>query len=148
MRKKLGYLILLLVLSFFAQAQRKITGKVTGTDNLPLSGVTVAVKDARTKTTTNERGLFSLSVPESGKLVFIFTHVGYEMLEVPAGSIGELNVTLKEVSSSLQDVVVVGYGTQRRRDLTGSVGSVNMAELNKAPVKSFDGALAGRIRGG
>lgn len=139
--------MLCLFFSLSTNAQTRITGKVTGTDNIPLAGVTVAVKDSKVRVTTSEAGIFTLTLQDNSKPVLFFSYVGYESREYRVENPASVNVSMKETRSSLNEVVVIGYGTQRRRDLTGSVGSVKISDLNKAPVKSFDDALAGRISG-
>src|SRR5882757_4174809 len=103
MIKKLCYFVLLLALPFFANAQKKLTGKVTGIDNYPLAGVTIAIKDTKTKTTTNDAGVFSLTVPENKKVVLIFSYVGYETQELSADNNTPLTVSLKQVTGNLND---------------------------------------------
>lgn len=140
-------LILFLCISFAAQAQdRTVTGVVSDLQGEPLVGVVVQLKGTKTTTTTASKGDFSIKVP-SGNQVLVFRYIGFEDKEATVGASGTVKVTLKESVSQLNDVIVVGYGTTTRKDLTGSVGTVNIAELQKAPVKSFDEALAGRVAG-
>ena len=111
-----------------------------------MAGITVTVKGTTQQTLTNDDGRFALRVTERDKAL-VFTYVGYQSQEVLIGNITTVSITLKEVSSILTDVVVVGYGTQRRKDITGSVGKVSVTDLQKAPVRSFEEALAGRVAG-
>ncbi|MCK7557748.1 carboxypeptidase-like regulatory domain-containing protein [Chitinophaga sedimenti] len=110
-----------------------------------LPGVTVTVKNDKTGAATNDQGRFTISVAPGATLVF--TYIGFENIEVKVDNRTEYTVKLKEKIGNLSDVVVVGYATQSRKDLTGAVGSVNMNDFAKAPVKSFDEALAGRVAG-
>ncbi|MGJ7030194.1 SusC/RagA family TonB-linked outer membrane protein [Niabella hirudinis] len=142
----LALMLLMGVVSARAQ-QVHLKGMVTGSDGLPLAGVSVKVKDAPGGTTTDAGGNYTISLP-GGKPVLIFSFVGYTELELAAGANPVLNVRLQPAApTGLDEVVVVGYGTVRKKDLTGSVGKVNVTDMNKAPVRSFDEALAGRVAG-
>jgi TonB-linked SusC/RagA family outer membrane protein len=145
-----GWLCLLLLLCFnLAQAQtRTITGKVTDSkDNVPLGGVSVQVKNGPAGTQTGVDGSYSIEVPATAKTL-VFSFVGYDELEVAIGSSNVVHAALTiATGKSLQDVVVIGYGTQRKSDLTGAVGSVKGAQLQERPAVSLNQALAGRIPG-
>jgi len=147
MGKKLNYLLLLLILATSANAQKKITGKVTGRDNQPLVGVTVLLKGSSSQTTTGEQGEFSLTVPENNKAILVFSYVGYETQEMAAGNNTVLNLALIELATSLTDVVVIGYGTQRKVNLSGSVAVVSGKDLVNRPVPNVTGALQGVLPG-
>lgn len=132
----------------FAQDMRRVEGIVTDrADGLPLIGVSVMVKGNKGGATTNKDGKYAIQVPVKGSTTLVFTYIGYEQREINVGDKGILNLTLGEDSKVLNDVVVIGYGSVNKKDLTGAVGSVNMKDLQKAPVKSFDEALAGRVAG-
>lgn len=144
---------LLLVLGLFltvfdavAQSQ-KLTGKITNDIGDPLVGVTVRLKGSSVSAVSGETGQFVIQVPDKSSGVLIFSSVGYVTRELSIRGQSSLTLTLQQVDKELDDVVVVGYGTQRKRDLTGSVSKVDLAELIKAPVRSFDEALAGRVAG-
>lgn len=140
-------LILLMCISMASLAQvRTVTGTVTDLKGDPLVGVVVQIKGTKTTTSTTSNGSFTIKVPDAGQSL-VFRYIGFEDKEVVPGTSTALKVRLKESVSQLNDVVVIGYGTATRKDLTGSLGSVNIADLQKAPVKSFDEALAGRIAG-
>ncbi|MEI6945575.1 TonB-dependent receptor [Paraflavisolibacter sp. H34] len=129
-----------------AAQKTTISGKVTGPNGEPLQGVSVTVKGGTAGTTTNEKGVYIL--PVTGKGVFlVFSSSGYGQREISAGNNFTINVALQEKVTEAEEVVVVGYGTVKRKDVTGSVGKINMAEMSKAPVRSFDEALAGRVAG-
>lgn len=139
-------MMLLFPVLLFAQAQKKtVSGTVNDNTGNPLPGVSVGVKNEKTGVSTDATGKFTLSVSPGATLVFTF--IGFEKAEVLTGSQTVYNIRMKEKIGTLSDVVVVGYATQRRKDLTGAVGSVNMGDFEKAPVKSFDEALAGRVAG-
>ncbi|MFC6997269.1 SusC/RagA family TonB-linked outer membrane protein [Rufibacter roseus] len=134
--------------SLAARVATEITGKVTSASGEPLPGVTVSLKGTTIATSTNEKGIFSLTLPEaSGTLVF--TYIGYTTREVKVTNATVYNVKMSEDAQTLEEIKVVniGYGEARRADVTGAIGSVAMEDLVKAPVKSFDEALAGRVAG-
>lgn len=137
--------ILFIPLSLFAQQKKTVSGTVKAKDGTPLIGVTVMVKNEKTGATTDGSGRFTISAAPGATLVFTF--IGFAKVEQPLDSRTEYSVQMNEQAGTLNDVVVVGYATQQRKDLTGSVGSVNMKDFEKAPVKSFDEALAGRVAG-
>lgn len=141
---KILFLLLLFPVAGLAQV-RPVTGTVKNESGLPLERVTVSVKGRSQGTLTDSLGRFRINVPQGATLVF--SYVNYDPVSVVIGRQTGYSVILKQKSGGLNDVVVVGYGTARRKDLTGSVASVNMNDFNKAPVKSFDDALAGRVAG-
>lgn len=124
-----------------------VTGVVRDKKGAPLEGVSVTVKGTKTGTTTNAEGRFRLSVPTAKNVELVFSFVGYAPQTVKVGNQIMFTVVLEEVVSDLSDVVVVGYGTVKKVDLTGSVGTVNVSDMQKAPVSSFAQALAGRVSG-
>lgn len=140
-----GTLALLMTLHAFSQS-RKITGRVLDNrDNSPLPGVSVQLKGTANGTQTKADGTYSIEVPSGGTLVFSF--IGYLSQEKAVNGANAVNVSMSADVKSLQDVVVVGYGTQRRSDLTGAVASVKTAQLEERPAASVNQALAGRIPG-
>ncbi|MFC6225617.1 SusC/RagA family TonB-linked outer membrane protein [Hymenobacter artigasi] len=149
MRKRL-LLFLFMVLGFAAhdlRAQdRTITGTVAGADGASIPGVTVLVKGTKIGTSTDADGKFSLAAPATASTM-VFSYVGYATHEVAIGSKTSFNIALATDTKSLEEVVVVGYGTQSRRDLTGNVASISGKEIATSPVQSFDQALQGRASG-
>jgi len=140
----LSTLWLLMCLLAFSQS-RKITGRVIDAkDNSPLPGVTVQVKGTATGTQTQADGSFTLDAADGATLSFSF--VGYIAQEKAIGA-GPVNVALAPDVKSLQDVVVIGYGTQKRSDITGAVASIKAAQLEERPLPSVNQALAGRLPG-
>jgi len=125
--------------------QQRINGTVKTAGGQPLAGVSIRLKGKSTATTTDANGSFSVNAAESDILVFTF--IGYVNEEVKAGNRQQINLVMKEMSTDLDDVVVIGYGEVKRSDLTGAVGEVNVADMAKAPVPSFAAALAGRVAG-
>lgn len=119
-----------------------VTEKSTGQ---PLAGVSIQIKGGKAGATTSTNGAFSLRVPATSSLVFSF--VGYGDAEVPVKNRNTISVELERGTSSLSEVVVVGYGTQTKRDITGSVSSVGSKQLQDRAVVSFSEALAGQVAG-
>lgn len=123
-----------------------ITGTVKDTKGVGLPGVTILLKGTNTGTTTDANGSFSLQVPSaSGTLVFTF--IGYNAKEVTITGTGPINVTLEDNAKSLEEVVVVGYGTQRKTDVTGALTSISTKEFAQQPVTRVDQVLQGRAAG-
>ncbi|NIG56934.1 TonB-dependent receptor [Chitinophaga sp. Cy-1792] len=137
----------LLLITLLAAAQsKKITGRVLDArDNSPLPGVTVQIKGSSTGTQTGPDGSYSIDAAPGSTLVFSF--IGYTQQQKLVGNTPTVNMTLSTDTKSLQDVVVIGYGTQKRSDLTGSVASVRAAQLQERPAPSLNQALSGRIPG-
>ena len=139
-------MILSLSVISFAFAQGKvITGKVTSASG-PIPGVSVFVKGSPANGTQSDAtGAFKLTVADDAKTL-VFSFIGYKAKEVPITG-ATLNVKLEEENNALADVVVVGYGTQNKRDVTGSVASVKAKDLENLPVTSFEQALQGKAAG-
>jgi TonB-linked SusC/RagA family outer membrane protein len=120
---KYHLLIIAITISLCGFAQKKITGKVTSTINEALSDVSIKVVGSSVGTTTDNAGNFSLTLPRDRETL-IFSFVGYQSKEVVVGARTTINVQLESSTKSLEDVVVVGYGRQRKSDVTGAVASV------------------------
>ena len=141
-------MLLMLLLSFSDQALSQQLKSITGTvleAGQPLPGVTVRVKGTNRGTTTLANGKYSIEAANNETLVFAF--LGMVTQETVVGNRSTVNVTLQVSSASLSEVVVIGYGTVKKPDLTGSVGVVPMDDMMKAPVGTFAEALAGRVAG-
>src|ERR1035437_6670728 len=143
------YSLLILLFSFITSMaqQRTVSGQVTrenSTEALP--GVTVSVKGAKTSTATNNTGNFTITVP-GNDAVLVFTSVGYTRKEVTVGSSTNLEVTLAEDASTLNDVVVIGYQSVLRKNLLASVSSVGAKDLKDIHINSAAEALNGRLAG-
>lgn len=126
--------------------QRTVSGTVTDKSGSPLEGVTVRVKATASATTTDATGYYEIRLPGSENTL-VFTILGYEQAETPTGGRSVVNISLQTAVSDLDEVVVVGYGTVRKEDLTGAVGQASINDMQNAPVRSFDEALGGRIAG-
>ncbi|MEI3799361.1 MULTISPECIES: SusC/RagA family TonB-linked outer membrane protein [unclassified Chitinophaga] len=141
----MGILLLFCMLSF-AQS-KQVTGKVTDQrDGSPLPGVTIKVKGLKEGTVTNADGVFKLNV-EPGASTLIFSFVGYADQEVPVSGRSTINVALGGSTKDISEVVVVGYGTQLKRDVTGSIAKINAKEIEDIPVPSFEQAIQGKAAG-
>jgi len=123
-----------------------ISGKVVDKQGQGIAQATISVKGTDIKTQTAADGSFSINAP-SQNAVLVVTYIGYETAEQLIGQQTSLTILLTESSSNLKDVVVIGYGTQRKADLTGAVGSVKAAELMQRPAINVEQSLAGRIAG-
>lgn len=133
------------IFAMYSNAQALVTGTVCNTNGEVLIGVNVTVIGQNTGTITDVNGRFTINVPTTGSIKV--SYIGYQTQEVKVENKRDLMITLEENSKTLEEVVVVGYGSFKKSDLTGSVGSVRISDLEKAPVVSFDQALAGRIAG-
>ncbi|MGN6605087.1 MAG: SusC/RagA family TonB-linked outer membrane protein [Ginsengibacter sp.] len=122
-----------------------VHGKVTNSNGEPLRGVSVTVKGATTGTSTDGFGNYSIDVPKNATLIFSF--VGYSTRNIPVNSRSEINVVMEVSASSLNQVVVIGYGTTQKKDLTGSVAQVSNKDLQAVPVYNIGEALQGRASG-
>ncbi|MEP0712256.1 TonB-dependent receptor [Algoriphagus sp.] len=122
-----------------------VTGRVLDETGLPLPGATVSVAGTTSGTITDIDGLYSITVAETADL--IFSYIGYEPQRVTVGTQTVINITLSPDATALEEVVVIGYGTTKRSDLTGSVGSVGAEALRERPAASLNQALAGRVAG-
>jgi len=143
----IAFLLLLSCVHAFAQ-NKQFTGKVSNSQKVPLTGVTVQIKNGKGSTATGADGSFSLTAPAGEKAVLVFSSVGYETKEVSATPGVPVEIQLKEgEAQGLSDVVVVGYGTQRKTELTGSVASIRNEKLREMPIVSVEQAVSGRLAG-
>ena len=138
--------VMALVGSDLRAQDRNVTGTVKAADGGPLPGVTVLVKGTKTGTSTDADGKFSVAVPQTAGTL-VLSYVGYATQEIAIGDKTSFNISLATDAKGLDEVVVVGYGTQSRRDLTGNVASISGREIKSLPVQSFDQALQGRAPG-
>jgi iron complex outermembrane receptor protein len=152
MRKKtflscaLSGIFLLVSLTIFAQ-NKTVTGKVVDKDGAAVAGASVVVKGSNLGTNTDANGSFNITVPSTAKALVI-SYVGLAPQGVAIGSNNVLNVTMQEATSNdLNEVVVVGYGSVRKRDLTGSVASVGAKDFNTGQINSPEQLLQGKVPG-
>jgi TonB-dependent SusC/RagA subfamily outer membrane receptor len=134
------FMALLQCLSLLAFSQTTATGRVVNESNSPVAGVTVHVKNSTAATTTDNAGNFTLRVP-SGTGVLVFSYVGYTTQELPAGT--NMSVQIQPANNTLGEVVVVGYGTQRRVSVSGAVDKISADALEGKPAVNVSQALQG-----
>lgn len=135
----------LLNIDLDAVVQSTVTGTVTDADGAPLPGANVLVKGTTNGTQTDFDGNYSINV--DGDATLVFSYIGFASQEVAVNGQSTVNVSMSEDASQLAEVVVLGYATQTRGDLTGSVASVDMDEATKAPIVNAAEALQGRVSG-
>ncbi len=148
LKSKTLYLIafLLLVAQSVLLAQNiTVKGTVKSNDGTTMPGVSVVLKGTTTGTTTGPDGKFFVSVPAAGTLVFSF--IGFETTEVAVTGKTQVDVSLKESATNLSEVVVMGYGTQKKKDVTGAVATVSSKEFKDRPNTQFGNALEGKVAG-
>ena len=129
-----------------APQEKTITGKVTDTQGLPLPGVTVIVKGTTVGTVTNNDGEFTLDVPITAEVIQ-FSFVGMKAQEMSLEGKISFNIVLEEETADLEEVVVVGYGTQKKIAVTGAVSAIQTKDLTQSSAATIDNALAGKITG-
>lgn len=146
--KNLFALLLCVLTSVAAVAQdRVITGTVTDDQDAPLAGASVLVKGTKNGTTTGGDGKFSIDVPEDAEALVV-SFIGFQSKEIAiTPTTSYLTIALREDQEMLDDVVVIGYGTARRADVTSSIASVTSKELKDLPVSGVDQALQGKVSG-
>ncbi|SEL67981.1 TonB-linked outer membrane protein, SusC/RagA family [Chitinophaga rupis] len=145
--KSCCFLLLLCLCVNTALAQRVITGKVTSTaDSTGLPGVTITLQGAAGGAVTDAAGRFSVQVP-AGVRALSFSYVGYRQQTFTIGEQSNVNIALEVASKGLNEVLVVGYGTQTRRDATGTISSIKGADIKNLPVSDAAQALQGRASG-
>lgn len=132
-------------LSSALSAQKQYTGKVADDNGNPINGVSIIIKGTTRGTTTNSEGSFSINADAGETLDF--TAIGYQLHSVKLGQSNNVSIHLQPSVSNIDEVVVVGYGTQKRSTLTGAVSTVSSKTLNELPVAGIDQALQGRVSG-
>jgi len=141
----LWFFFSLISISVAAQ-ERTVTGKVTDPDGKPIPGVNVKVKNTTNGTTTNAKGEFTIKAP-SAESIISFSHVSFIFQEQKAGTENNIEVKLTTAEKAMDEVVVVGYGTQKKSHLTGAVGTVDPKSILDLPVGNLSEALKGQIVG-
>lgn len=126
--------------------QTLIQGHVTNENGDPLAGASIKVKDTEIGATTNENGFYAIEIPAPHN-VLVFSYLGFSNEEVYVTGDITINVILKTQDSDLEEIVVVGYGTQKRQDVTAAISQISGEELLKAPVGNLNNLLAGRVAG-
>ncbi|MGZ8556704.1 MAG: SusC/RagA family TonB-linked outer membrane protein [Chitinophagaceae bacterium] len=137
--------VLILSFSVSGWAQNKVSGRITDDNGAGISGASVVVKGTTTGVTTDNNGYFSIDATRGATLVF--SSISYTQQEIKVGSSATMDVKLASATGSLGEVIVVGYGTQRKKDITGSVVSVGEKTLDEVPAANLTMALQGRAAG-
>ncbi|NRA50977.1 MAG: SusC/RagA family TonB-linked outer membrane protein, partial [Phaeodactylibacter sp.] len=138
--------LLLMLLSAQTFAQRTLTGQVSDTEGEPLIGVNILVKDTDAGTITDFDGNFSLRIPEGGEIL-VFSYIGYATKEVVIGTQTRIDIEMSTDAEALEEVIVVGYGTKKKRDVIGSVATVKSENITKLKSTSFVDGLQGQASG-
>ncbi len=143
-------IIAIVMLQFSASAQadpndKPISGKVSSAQGLPMNGVTVAIKNTTKATTTDNNGDFTLAVPDNA--ILVVTYVGFKTQELSVSGRSSIQITMSVMENTLNDVVVVGYSSQRKGAITGAVASVNIDDLEKRRVPDVAQLLQGQVAG-
>lgn len=142
--------VLCLCAIYSVQAQtsqnRVITGTVKDEMGVSLPGVGVAIKGARTAVSTNQDGRYSIPVPSTATTL-VFSFIGMTSEEIAVGNRTVINMTLKSSATNLNDVVVIGYGTQKRQDVNGAISSISAKDIANVPQPSIDQLLQGKASG-
>ncbi|QSS97290.1 SusC/RagA family TonB-linked outer membrane protein [Psychroflexus sp. ALD_RP9] len=141
--KYLGFILLLLPISLFAQ--QTVKGTVVGEDGVPIPGVNISIENTNKGTTTDFDGNYSIVVEQNQ--VLKFSYLGFKPKQVTFINQDEINVTLQLDTAVLEEVVVVGYGTAKKEDLTGAVDLVTPKDFNKGPINSAQQLITGKIAG-
>ncbi|CAL1519045.1 TonB-dependent receptor [Chitinophaga sp. MM2321] len=124
-----------------------LTGTVSDATGKPLQGATVLVKGMQLSTSTDAEGRFKLTVTNADDVELVFSFIGYKTQTVKAGTQREFNIVLEELVSGLNDIVVVGYGSAKKKDNTGAISTIKSEDLAKVPVSSVTNALVGKLPG-
>lgn len=139
-------LLLGLTLVGFSQTNFKVTGKVSDESGKPIQGATIQVKGSNIGTATNQDGVFVIQAPSSTSILVI-SSVGFAEKEMAIEGRAEITISLTNVAASLQDVVVVGYGTQKKKTVTAALTSFDAKNLDERPVLRLDQAMVGQMAG-
>jgi len=141
----MGFVLLTMV--GFSQSARTITGKITDTYGESLPGVNVVVEGTTIGTVSNIDGAYQLQVPDRDDVVLVFSFIGYETKNMPLGSNSSLDVSLVQGNVGLEEVVAIGYGVVKKKDLTGSVASINSEEITKTTTSNAMQAMQAKVPG-
>jgi TonB-linked SusC/RagA family outer membrane protein len=135
-----------ITISFTFAQTKSISGTVTDDKGEVLSGATVAVKNTKSNTTSNSVGVFTINVPANGKILMI-SYVGMKSQEIFIGKSDVYKITMTPVSSTLNDVVVIGYGTTKRANISSSISSISEKDIKDLKVSGVDQMLQGKVPG-
>ena len=137
----------MMLLSYTAFGQNGLTGQVIDNNNMPLPGVSVVIKGTTAGTITDFDGNYNLNTELSDSTVLVFSYVGFKTQEIVVDGQSVINVLMEEDTSLLDEVVVVGYGTQKKSVITGAISGVKQTELEDLPITRVEQTLQGRVSG-
>jgi TonB-linked SusC/RagA family outer membrane protein len=149
MKRTIRLIVFLITTCFLQQAVAQnvsVKGKITDKAGIAIPGASILVKGTTIATTSDVNGDYSISIPEKSS-VLVFSYVGTNRQEIIITNSGTINVVLEDSENVLNDVVVVGYGTQRKASVTGSISTLNNKEILQSPVGDLSNTLAGRVVG-
>ncbi|MCF6358728.1 MAG: SusC/RagA family TonB-linked outer membrane protein [Draconibacterium sp.] len=146
MQKLLLLLMVLIVIFSSAMAQKTVTGTVTVDDGSPLPGVTIVVKGTTNGTVTNIDGIYTITVPDAAKTL-VFSFIGMKTQDVEIGNQSTIKVSMEPDVIGLEEVVAIGYGTVKKKDLTGSVTQINAEKLETESTANMTDLLRGNVPG-
>lgn len=151
MKTKIQYPVLLVIVLLISSAalwaQRAVTGTVTDETGTPIPGVNIYIEGTSTGTISDPNGGFTINVPEEGPSTIVFSFIGYSNMEVVVTDQTSIEVAMEPDYVGLDEVVVVGYGTAKKSDITGSLSSVSAEQIQEMPVTNINQALQGRAAG-
>ncbi len=145
--KQLFFTISMMLLSYTAFGQNGLTGQVIDNNNMPLPGVSVVIKGTTAGTITDFDGNYNLNTELSDSTLLVFSYVGFKTQEIVVDGQSVINVLMEEDTSLLDEVVVVGYGTQKKSVITGAISGVKQTELEDLPITRVEQTLQGRVSG-
>jgi len=147
MKRIFIFILLITGTAFSAFAQKQINGKVTDKEGAPLEGVSVTIKGTNKGVVTSNDGSFTINTNSSEKTILSFSITGYKPIEVTSDDSASLSVKMELGENKLQDVIVVGYGTQKQKDLTGAVSAISNKDFNQGVVLSPQQSIQGKVTG-
>ena len=145
--KQLFFTISMMLLSYTAFGQNGLTGQVIDNNNMPLPGVSVVIKGTTAGTITDFDGNYNLNTELSDSTLLVFSYVGFKTQEILVDGQSVINVLMEEDKSMLDEVVVIGYGTQKKSVVTGAISGVKQTELEDLPITRVEQTLQGRVSG-
>ena len=145
--KQLFFTISMMLLSYTAFGQNGLTGQVIDNNNMPLPGVSVVIKGTTAGTITDFDGNYNLNTELSDSTVLVFSYLGFKTQEILVDGQSVINVLMEEDKSMLDEVVVIGYGTQKKSVVTGAISGVKQTELEDLPITRVEQTLQGRVSG-
>ncbi len=146
MRKTALFLMFFMLGATTLYAQRTVTGRVTDDKGNPVANASVMVKNSVVGTTSGGDGRYSITIPSNGR-VLVFSSVDLGTTEVSIGNLTVINAVLKTGDRSLDEVILVGYGTQKKRDVTAAISSIGADKIRNVPIQSFEQSLSGKAPG-